>query len=203
MFRLMYVPEWFQLQDEGLILETVRANSFATLVVAGEVWPIGTHVPLVVESASPLVFLGHVARKSDVAPAILSGAPALAVFAGPHAYVSPRYYETEPAVPTWNYVAVHASGAIEPILDEGQVLDLLEKLVVTYDPELVRDRDFYAKQVGQIVAFRLRVESLEAKAKMSQNKSERDQDKVVRSLEGSGIPEDAAVASWMRAKKNL
>ncbi|MBS1721985.1 MAG: FMN-binding negative transcriptional regulator [Armatimonadetes bacterium] len=180
----MYVPEWFKIEDPAEIVRICRENSFATLFTAADGALSATHLPLVVEAAEPLTFLGHLAVANPHRVSLEEGEPQLAVFHGPHAYVSPQVYATSPNVPTWNYVAVHVTGRPE-VLSSEEALDSLAKLVQEFDPEYAvsgspdMDRGFWQQKLSGVIAFRLVASRVEAKAKLSQNKPERDFDRVV------------------------
>ncbi|MCA9491612.1 MAG: FMN-binding negative transcriptional regulator [Myxococcales bacterium] len=185
----MYVPRLFALPADE-IAPMVRANPFATLFTSGSLGPYATHVPLLLDGPDRLV--GHVAR-SNPHTADLEG-PALAVFAGPHAFVSSRWYGT-PAehVPTWNYVAVHATGTLRRLEDPLPVLAASMAAFQPEDPipsgDAERD-DFVRNLSAAVVAFELRVERWEGKAKLSQNRDPDDVERVRAAL-------DHEVAAWM------
>jgi transcriptional regulator len=120
--------------------------------------------------------LGHVARGNAQWQALAAGQRSLAIFAGPHAYVSPSWYEQHPSVPTWNYAVVHAHGTAR-IMDEAELHDLLLRLSATYEagrPEPWRmsglPADYVDQMLKAIVGFELAVEKLEGKFKLSQNR---------------------------------
>src|SRR5262249_17526889 len=125
----MYVPKHFQADDEAVLAELIAAHGFALLItVAPESGqPFVTHQPLLYDAAvGPHGrLLGHIARANPQWQHFASGRQALAVFQGPHAYVSPTWYTVRPAVPTWNYAAVHAYGTPRIIEDETRVRALL------------------------------------------------------------------------------
>jgi transcriptional regulator len=217
----MYVPEHFAERDPELIEDYVRRWPFATLFTAGALGPVSpapgplgpvspapgplgpwaSHVPLVLDADGDLV--GHLARANPQC-ADLEG-PVLAVFAGPHAFVSSRVYERpEHQVPTWNYVAVHARGRGEVLADPLPALDLLMASMQPEDrvPSGEDDRDRYLQRLSAgIVAFRIRDVAWTAKAKLSQNRSAADQQRVVEALAASEDPGDRAVAELMRARR--
>ena len=105
----MYLPAAFGCDDLPLLLSLMRRHPFATVVGVAGGAPEIAHLPLLVKEG-PLRIEGHVARQNPLARLVEAGAPLTAVFHGPHAYVSPRFYRTAPNVPTWNYAVVHASG---------------------------------------------------------------------------------------------
>lgn len=124
----MYVPRHFAMDDREEVLGFMRANSFAVLVSAGEGGvPFATHVPLLVDDTGTKL-IGHLARANPHWKLFDGTRPALAVFAGPHAYVSPRWYASAPQVPTWNYVAVHATGRPRVIEETAAIHDMMARL---------------------------------------------------------------------------
>jgi len=195
----MYVPAHFRLEDTETILQVIRENSFATLVTTTDGVPFATHVPLLAAAKGDVVTLrGHLARANPQAQSLSSGV-ALAIFAGPHAYVSPRHYVSENQVPTWNYVTVHTYGTPQ-VLDEPEVVDAhLREMVLTYDPSLEAVKpdslapELLARLRRGVVVFEILVDRIEAKAKMSQNKPEADRVGVIQALQ-SEAPD---VAAWV------
>ena len=157
------------MNDREQALTLIEQYSFGTLVTADGTSREATHLPFVVDrhADGSATLLGHVARANPHARAIESGAAALAIFTGPHAYVSPRWYAAGGAVPTWNYAAVHVSGAL-------------------------RDR-----MLGAIIAFELPVARLEAKFKFNQNRTEADQRGVVAGLRALAEPSATETADFM------
>lgn len=125
------------------------------------------------------------------------------MFQGPHAYISPSWYETQPAVPTWNYAAVHAYGAPH-LLDSSELKTLLYATVALYEGDGPERGKFemgpeYVEQTMRgIVGFEIRITQLEGKLKMSQNRSETDRRQVIAALRASGRASDAEVAAMMR-----
>lgn len=196
----MYVPEWFRITDEETAWAVMREHPFATLVAQTPDGLCGAHLPLVPDDGGSLI--GHLAAGNPVAVAAAAGEQLLAVFHGPHAYVSPRFYASSPNVPTWNYVAVHVRGRAVPLTGED-ALALLRSTVQAFDPVLEStnpadtDPEFWRKKLAGLTAFRLVPDQIDAKAKLSQNKSEADRESVVRELKDSAEPEDHATARAM------
>lgn len=192
----MYIPRHFAVTDREVLDRVIRENGFATLVSCGAEEPFATHVPLLLDGE---VLIGHMA-KANSHWKLFDGRPALAIFAGPHAYVSPRIYVSSPNVPTWNYITVHAYGRPE-ILSEEDALDVLRKSLDLYDPKLPRTAELDAytlKQLPGIVAFRMPIERLEGKFKLNQNKQAQDRDAVVSRFSQSDDPAELAVAGAMK-----
>ena len=132
----MYIPRHFEVTDTAWCHALMRAQSFATMITADDAGaPFATHLPMLVDDTrGPRGTLrGHVARANPHWRYLAAGRPTLVVFAGAHAYVSPSWYATHPAVPTWNYVAVHATGTGILVEDAERVRALLADLVRVYE----------------------------------------------------------------------
>jgi transcriptional regulator len=203
----VYVPKHFQVSDPAWCHALMRAQSFVVMITADDAGaPFATHLPMLVDPArGPLGTLrGHVARANPHWRYLAAGRPTLTVFSGAHAYVSPAWYATHPSVPTWNYVAVHATGTGALVEDPARVTALLADLVRTYEgggatawsleglPE-----DYVAGMQRGIVAFEIPIERLEGKAKLSQNRDAVDQARTREALAASDDPLARAVAALM------
>jgi transcriptional regulator len=203
----MYIPKHFQITDTAWCHALMRAQSFAAMITADDAGvPFATHLPILVDPArGPLGTLrGHVARANPHWRYLGAGRPTLVIFAGAHAYVSPSWYARHPSVPTWNYVAVHATGTGTLVEDPAQVTALLADLVRTYEgggpaawsfeglPE-----DYLAGMQRGIVAFEIPIERLEGKAKLSQNRDAVDQARTREALAATDDPLARAVAALM------
>jgi transcriptional regulator len=203
----VYVPKHFEVTDTAWCHALIRAQSFALMITADETGaPFATHLPILVdERRGPLGTLrGHVARANPHWRHLAAGRPTLVVFSGAHAYVSPSWYATHPAVPTWNYVAVHASGTGALVEDAEQVRALLADLVHVYEspgPEAwsfeALPADYVAGMQRGIVAFEIPIARLEGKAKLSQNRDAVDRGRTREALAASDDPVARAVAALM------
>jgi transcriptional regulator len=208
----MYVPNVFALTDAEAIAEVMREYDFALLVTAPGGTPRASHLPVLHDPArgDKGTLLAHMARANpqwkDFAKLADGGGEALAVFQGPHAYVSPNWYGPGAAVPTWNYVAVHAYGVPQIVDDPARVRALLDRLVQVQErgsraPWSMESQDgeYLERMMRGIVAFEIPVTRLEAKAKLSQNKGLEDRRAVIAALSGRGDPSATDVAEAMRA----
>ena len=210
----MYVPEVFQL-DAAAAGALVRDNSFGLLVtVSAQGLPQASHLPFLFEETAGEPqgrLLGHMARANpqwhDLAALAASDGEALVVFQGAHGYVSPSWYAPGPAVPTWNYLAVHLYGRPRILEAEPEVETLLGRLVSEYEAGAAdpwsqdgQDPKYLARMRRGIVAFEIPVARLEAKAKLSQNKSAADRRRVIEALEKAQDPGSRLLAAEMRAK---
>ncbi len=210
----MYIPEVFALTDLAEIARIIRDNPFGLMVTAAGGTPRATHLPFLFDAgAGPHGTLTcHMARANpqwkDFAGLAAAGAEALAVFQGPHGYISPNWYAPGDAVPTWNYLAVHAYGRPVVCDDQNKARAQQEQLVATFEAvsevpwSLAGQDDGYVRRMLRgIVTFEMPVTRLEAKAKLSQNKSEADRARVIDALEASGRPADQDLAQAMRARE--
>ena len=203
----MYIPRRYEQKDKEKIYAFIREHSFAILISVLEGRPVGTHIPLQLETGEDGkdALIGHISLGNEQKYALTDGATVLAIFPGPHAYVSPRWY-TQLNVPTWNYLSVHVYGTVR--LMEGQALqDALSRLVDTYEqhlphpvkmeeiPEKVLEDDFRG-----IVGFRIHIDEIQAAWKLSQNRDEQSYHRVIEQL-GRGDETAKAVADEMKKRK--
>ena len=200
----LYIPAQFRVDDREAQLAFMRDNAFATLVTSAQDDIVVSHIPFIVESGADgaVRLLGHVARANPHWEELENARTSVAIFQGPHAYISPTWYENHPAVPTWNYAVVHAHVRAR-LMDEAGLRDLLQRLSARYEagrpkPWRMEDQpaDFVARLVPVIVGFTLEVERIEAKFKLSQNRPGADAERVRAELESAGEP---ALAALMRA----
>ena len=203
----MYVPKHFEPADTAWCHALMARESFALLVSTGaDGLPFATHLPLLLDAdRGPRgTIVGHLARANPHARLLAEGRPTLAVFQGPHAYVSPGWYRTHPSVPTWNYVAAHATGRPALIEEPARVTALLARMVATYEAGRAEPwrfdslaEDYVAGMIRAIVAFELPIDRLEGKAKLSQNRPAVDQAGAIRGLDATGDPLARATAALM------
>jgi len=173
----LYIPPHFRNEDRGQLLEFMREHGFATLVTAGGGGLGVSHVPLLVEEHGGKVFLrGHLARANPQWESLEGASDVLAIFHGPHAYVSPTWYVNHPSVPTWNYAVVHAHGKAR-LTDADGLHEIVTELSGIYEagndpPWRLSDQPeaYSSSMLGMIVGFEIEVERIEAKFKLSQNR---------------------------------
>ncbi len=188
----MYIPEHFAKTDLPALHEFMRQHSFASVVTLQGGRPFASHLPMLLDSdiGTHGVLLGHMARNNPQWRDF-SADEVLVMFHGPHAYVSPAWYEPNPmAVPTWNFMAVHAYGAAR-ILPEEELKQALQQLVDENEKalsppwELDLSRAMREKVLPAIVGFEIRLNRIEGKFKLNQNRSEQDQRNVAAHLSQS------------------
>jgi len=202
----MYASKFNQVADRAILLETMRAYSFAIVIgpqVANEKPAplVATHLPLVVKDEGEHGLLeGHFARANRHWQA-LAGREALVVFPGPHSYVSPTNYIDPLSVPTWNYIAIHAYGRLEAIDDEAGKDALLRGLIQIHEPAFAEKwrampEGFRRSMLSGIVGFRIAIERIEGKFKISQNREPQER-RNVQAAHASGSEDQRALAAWM------
>lgn len=203
----MYIPESFRLTDDKLALSFIEQYSFATFITAARAGDIVvTHLPLLLKrSGDRAVLQGHVARANEHWRQFDGLTRALAIFNGPHGYVSPSWYQVKPAVPTWNYAVVHATGCPRAVEDPHLTATILEDLVGKFEsrrsrPWDVRELppDYYEHMARQIVGFEMPIERLDSKFKLGQNRSMPDREGTINGLLQEGEPDSAALATFMQ-----
>lgn len=203
----MYTPKQFAPQDHAALIDFVNRNPFAHFITSDRQGEMrGTGVVAIIESQSPdrLVLAAHMSRKNPNAAALFDGCPSLAIFQGPHAYVSPRWYRVNPDVPTWNYVAVHAHGSLE-VIDEVTETEKILRMTVDHMERGEREpwrlemapADYLARIIHLVSAFRMTVTRLEGAFKLSQNKCEQDRATVIAGLVATGTDSNLALARIM------
>jgi len=182
----MYVPKEMNMKSLTQVHEFIQANNFGVLVFT-DAQSQATHLPFLLETDEGQfgVLYGHMARANPHAKVLEQG-PALAIFNGPHAYISPRWYARKPAVPTWNYAAVHVQGSVE-LLNDRDSLQLVQRLAHHHDPQLTQSNDIMTDDYVQrllkaIVSFKLVIASYQGKLKLGQHKPKADQAGVYKGL---------------------
>ena len=200
----MYVPSEFKEDDPARLAAVMAENSFGILVTTDdEAAPFATHIPFIFE-AERQVLVGHVARANPQWRHLESGKEALAIFSGPHAYISPSWYDVRPSVPTWNYVAVHVYGKARLLEQPAQARAVLRQLVDRYEASFEKPwpmelpPEYEAGMLRGIVAFEIQITRMEGKFKLSQNRSAADREGVTGNLEQLADRDSAAVARLMR-----
>lgn len=205
----MYNPRAFREEDIDELLAFMRAHSFITLVSILDGAPVAAHVPVAIrQEAGQVTIHGHLARANPQWQAFGAG-ESLAIFTGPHAYVSPALYEQRESVPTWNYIAVHATGPVRALhaADDPAALEQeVRALIQTYERAYEQQWDslperYRAGMLQGVVGFTLTATRLEGKAKLSQNRSLTDQHRVAEALLESPDPAEQATGAAMRRRQ--
>lgn len=203
----MYTPDHFRIEDRDTLHAFMQRHSFATLVTHDGQTPHATHLPFLLNPThnSHGTLLTHMAR-ANPQWSHFTKSEVLVIFTGPHAYISPAWYvTTQPAVPTWNYTAVHAYGIPRLVEDHERFAQMLHELVEFYEsarpnrwsgdmPDVFRDG-----LMRGIVGIEIEITRIEGKFKLSQNRPE-DAPGVIAALEASPDQTDRDTASMMKER---
>jgi transcriptional regulator len=200
----VYIPEFNRQEDRSTILAFMRANPFAILITTAEGVPFATHLPLLVDEAGDqIVVQGHMARANEHWKSMKDSEESLVIFHGPHAYISPSLYEIRESVPTWNYAAVHVYGQPTLFSDEEALKATLHRMITTFELSYMAQwsqlsEQYQSRMMKHIVGFEIRVKRLEAKFKLSQNRTKGEQARVSECLNQSKDSNVSGVAELMQ-----
>jgi transcriptional regulator len=202
----MYIPEFNRIDDQAAALAFMRGNPFAILVSIHDEVPFATPLPVVIADKN-----GNVSLRAHVAKAnphwrMFEREPqkdSLVIFHGPHAYISPALYEIRESVPTWNYATVHAYGRANILTADADKQQVLAELISQFDSSYLNqwnsfDDQYRSRMLSHIVAFEIHVTRIEAKFKLSQNRTRTEQENVIQALGASSDSVISGVADLMR-----
>jgi transcriptional regulator len=200
----MYIPSAFAENKVSTLHDFIEHHSFGLVISCADRRAVASHLPLLLDRKAGAngSLSGHMARANRQWRQA-AGQEVLAVFSGPHAYISPAWYQAEQVVPTWNYVAVHAYGRLTLIQDPDALTRLVEDFVQVYeqsmpDPWLLNGREEFVRQkIEQIIGFRIDIEHLEGKWKLSQNHPVVRRQTVIQALKERADENSRAVAALM------
>lgn len=203
----MYIPSYFKIEDRAIVYDVMKEHSFATLISQHNGIPFATHLPLLLNNENTYLY-GHFARPNSQWKDIVNQT-VLAIFHGPHCYISPSWYETNKAVPTWNYVTVHVYGEVELLEDEQELMASLQELVLKYEaPDSSYklqdvDNEFLANMYKGVQGFKIKINKIEGKAKLSQNHSRQRQELVINQLEQIPKRDEQEISLLMKANLEI
>lgn len=202
----MHVPSRYDMSDRRTLLEFIRRYSFGLLVGgSGETEaPMATHLPMLVEEREEhMVLTGHMARANPQWKEV-DGRQVLAVFSGPHAYISPAWYGETNVVPTWNYMSVHVFGRFEVISDTDAALVHLGQAVDYFEASASEpwrlestDPEFQRSLAVAIVAFSIRVDQIQGAWKLNQHHPESRRASTIAGLRRRSLGDDLEIADQM------
>ncbi len=202
----MYIPSTNIETNREEIVKFMKRFSFATVITSDDHYPIATHLPFLVEVKGDNVYLiSHFAKANDHWKQI-EDHKVLVIFSEPHAYISTKNYSKEQEVPTWNYISVHAYGDGRLISEEKEAFEVLEATIDNYEEEYRKQWDnfpmeYKSRMLKGIMAFEIKVTDFQAKKKLSQNKSEKEKDKIIDTLSKSNDSNETIIADYMMLEK--
>jgi transcriptional regulator len=200
----VYIPEFNRQEDRDATVAFMRANPFAILITTAKGVPFATHLPLLIdETGDQIVVQGHMARANAHWKSMNESEESLVIFHGPHAYISPTLYDIRESVPTWNYAAVHVYGQPTLFSDEESLKATLHRMITTFESSYMAQwselsDQYRSRMMKHIVGFEIRVKRLEAKFKLSQNRTKEEQARVILCLNQSKDSNVSGVAELMQ-----
>ena len=198
----MYIPKINLETDRDEIVAFMKQFSFATIITAKDNLPVATHLPFLVTIRDGNVILtSHFARANEHWEDIGNN-KALVIFSEPHAYISPKNYDKELNVPTWNYISIHAYGQGKLITETDKTFNVLESMIDNYEISYRQQWDnlpgeYKFKMSKAIVAFEIVVTDLQAKKKLSQNRTGSEKQKIIDTLSKSNDSNEQLIAAYM------
>lgn len=197
----MYIPKLNQMTDRTEIIDFIRKYSFGTIISIIDGKPVATHLPFLIEEREEkLILKSHFAKANPQAFGLENP---LVIFSEPHAYISPSNYEKEQNVPTWNYLAVHLYGTATLIHEYDKVVALLDETILNYEAAFKAQYEklpatYKDGLIKGIVAFEIEVTEIQAKKKLSQNKTENERKNIIDSLSRSSDSAEKSIADYMK-----
>jgi transcriptional regulator len=207
---LVYLPPAFTETREEVLIAHIERHDFGLLVSHGDAGLVASQIPFLVDRRDDKLLLqGHVARANPQVADLDCGEEALAIFTGPHAYISPTWYGAGPAVPTWNYASVHAYGAMRSVADRDWLDDLVRRLSERHEAReptapwrmAAEPATYLAMMLRGIVGIEITVDRLEGKFKLSQNRPVTDRPRIIAALEHRDDADSHGVARLMRERE--
>nr|WP_255534835.1 FMN-binding negative transcriptional regulator [Pedobacter sp. SYSU D00535] len=199
----MYISNLNLMTDKTEIIDFMKRFSFATIISAKDNFPIATHLPFIVSARNEnIVLTSHFAQANEQWKDLENNI-VLVIFSEPHAYISPKHYEKELNVPTWNYISIHAYGQATLITQTEDVFDVLANTIDNYESSYMRQwnslpQDFKSKMIKGIVSFEIVVTDLQAKKKLSQNRTENERRKIINALSNSADTNEKLISDFMK-----
>ena len=203
----MFIPKHFEETETGVLQDLISANPFGILIGQQDGAPFASHIPFLLDrtAGSYGTLVAHVAKNNPHGEMFDGKTTLLAVFEGPHAYVSPRWYGPGDAVPTWNYAVTHAYGAAHEVTDTATVRAQQEALIAAFEgPDgwsmAGQPENYIEGMLRGVTAFEMPIDRLEGKFKLSQNRPAGDRKQVADALADSAREGDRDLAALMKSR---
>ena len=206
---MVYLPPAFTEARPEVLIGHIERHDFGLLISHGSAGLVASHIPFLVErEGDQLHLLGHLARPNPQVAGLADGGEVLTIFSGPHAYISPGWYASGPAVPTWNYADVHAYGNLRLVDDVDWLRTVLRRLSDRHEarsaePWKMQDlpEPYTSGMMKGIIGLDIAVARLEGKYKLSQNRPAADRPRITAALELRGDADAVGVARLMRERE--
>jgi transcriptional regulator len=204
----MHIPKINLLEDKQEIIAFMKRFSFATIVTAENNFPIATHLPFLVSIKDNSIVLSSHFAKANKQWENIEQENVLIIFSEPHSYISPKNYDKKLNVPTWNYISVHVYGRGKLILEPKKVIKLLESTIDSYEISYKKQweelsSDYKTNMLKGIVGFEVVISDIQAKKKLSQDKTKSEQKKIIDSLSKSSHNNEKLLAQFMKDDKSI
>ena len=198
----MYIPKHFLITDREEAISFMQRYSFGTIVTAENNLPVANHLPFIIEQKENQLLISSHFAKANSQALQLANHDVLIMFTEPHAYISPKFYEKDTNVPTWNYLAVHVYGKARVFETEEEHKALLERTIKNYEAAYFEQwqrlpEDYKAKMIKGITGFEITVTDIQAKKKLSQNRTEQERENIIGSFEQSNDSNEREIARYM------
>lgn len=199
----MYIPKVNLTTDKTEIIEFMKRFSFATIITSKDNFPTATHLPFVVTTQDDnIVLTSHFAKANEHWEDIENNS-VLVIFSEPHAYISTKNYDKELNVPTWNYISIHAYGQGKLITEQEKTFEILEATIDNYETAYRQKwdnfpEDYKIKMSKGIIAFEILVTDIQAKKKLSQNRTNTEQKRIIDTLSNSKDTNEIIIAEYMK-----
>ncbi|GEN81892.1 transcriptional regulator [Sporosarcina luteola] len=193
----IYIPEDYKEMDLNRLVAFMKEFDFATIISWADQKPIATHLPFLIEQKGDTVEItSHMARANEQWRSFNETEEVLIIFQGPHSYISPKFYDSNRSVPTWNYASVHVYGTPHIVTDDRATLELLRKTIVNYESSFENaynqiPMEHKSKLAKELVGFEINVTKIEGAFKLNQDKSTKEQERIAQALLSS---EDTAIS---------
>ena len=199
----MYIPSFNKFEALQQVIAFMQRYIFATIVTVKDGIPVATHLPFIIKQQDDKIIVSSHFAKANPQSSGIADMNALVIFTEPHAYISPKNYEKDTNVPTWNYLAVHAYGKCTLLDGEEQKSALLKEMVQYYEKDYLKQWDSLPKEykhrmMNGIVAFEILVDDLQAKKKLSQNRSEKERGNIINQLSQAENSNEKDIADYMK-----
>lgn len=200
----MYIPDYSKTTDLKLISSFIKDYSFGTLITNANNEISANHYPFLIEHADEITLWAHLAKGNPQWKTFKQASDCLLIFSGPHAYISPVYYENKLNVPTWNYTAVHLNCEAEVVTDSAEQKRLMKSLVENFETQNQTDwkyelpEDFHQQLLNAIVWLKFKVKKIDGKFKLSQNRDKNDYQKVLTEFSTRQSENDQELFKYMK-----
>ena len=199
----MYIPNHYLNTDKAEIITFMCKYSFATIITVKDNVPIATHLPFIVVEKDKQITLTSHFSKANVQWEYIVDNQSLVIFSEPHAYISPKYYTSNINVPTWNYIAVHIYGKGSTITDQDKSFAGLENMINNYEASYKSQwerlpKEYKLNMLNDIIPFEITVTDIQAKKKLSQNKTETEKQNIIASFENSNDQNEQVIGKYMK-----